>query len=286
LRKEIGAAAQKSSKFPVGHCAASSRALRRDKRGVTLWSTGPVCGDRGPAASSLIPVAFGDLNRLATFGELPINIEQKAFQVYGPNLRARFMRLLAGGFVKKKTVTKFLIGFHVFTLDAVFFRVDTFPLTWVPMYSQFHGQTQLVVLVGDKAKLRKGFEITTAAGETEFIGPKTLNVPNAAFRRLYTERAFGKGPPKHLRERERLNPLSDAVFNLFYEDPRTGIDWHSRLLDMMNKTLDREPGDPDYIVQAIATYEFTNVSRETRRTGDLSDLSLEMRTAVITKRTP
>lgn len=186
----------------------------------------------------------------------------------------------------KKAVTKFLIAFHVVTLGAVFLRVDTFPLTWVPMYSQFLGKDVLSVPVGDKAKLRQGFEVTTAAGETEFIGPKDLNLPNAAFRRIYTERAFGKGPPKHLRERERLNPLSDAVFNMFYEDPRSGIDWHARILDMMNKTLARAPGDSDYIVQAVATYEFTNISREARREGDLSDMNIKMRTAIIKKTAP
>ena len=137
--------------------------------------------------------------------------------------------------------------------------------------------------MGDKAKLRKGFEVTTAAGETELISPKDLNMPNAAFRRIYSERAFVKGPPKHLRERERLNPLSDAVFDLFYEDPRTNIDWYSRILDMMNKTLDRSPGDPTYIVKAVATYEFTNISREDRRNGDLSDMKIEMKTVIITK---
>lgn len=183
--------------------------------------------------------------------------------------------------MRKQNITKFLIGFHIITLGAVFLRVDTFPLTWVPMYSQFHGADVLSVPVGDKAKLRKGFEVTTASGATEFIGPKALNLPNAAFRRLYSERAFGKGPPKHLRERERLNPVSNAVFDLFYKDPRTNIDWHSRILDMMNKTLNREPGDADYIVKAMASYEFTNISRQSRREGDLSDMNIEMRTAII-----
>lgn len=188
--------------------------------------------------------------------------------------------------VTKRAVTRFLIFFHIVTLGAVFLRVDTFPLTWVPMYSQFHGMNTLSVPVGDKAKLRKGFEVTTASGDVEFIGPKAMNIPNAAMRRIYTERAFGKGPPKHLRERANLNPLSDAVFNLFYEDPRTNIDWHSRILDMMNKTLDRAPGDPNYIVEARASYEFTNISREVRRAGDLSNMKIEMRTVVITKAVP
>ncbi len=174
-----------------------------------------------------------------------------------------------GGDYEEKICDKISDWISYYNAGAVFFRVDTFPLTWVPMYSQYLGVDVVSVPVGDKAKLRNGFQVTTAAGETEFVGPKDLNVPNAAFRRLYTERAFGKGPPKHLRERERLNPLSDAVFNLFYADPRTNIDWHSRLLDMMNKTLGREPGDANYIVKAVATYEFTNISREVRRAGDL-----------------
>ena len=186
----------------------------------------------------------------------------------------------------KKAVTILLIVFHVVTIGAVIFRVDTFPLTWVPMYSQFLGKDVLVVPVGDKPKLREGFEVTTAAGQTEYVNAKTLNIPNNAFRRIYTERAFGKGPPKHLRERERLNPVSNAVFNLFYEDPRTGIDWHGRILDMMNETLGRRPGDPEYIVKAVASYEFTNIPKEPRRRGDLSDLNIEIRTAVITKDAP
>lgn len=187
--------------------------------------------------------------------------------------------------MQKRTVTKLIIGFHIVTLGAVFLRVDTFPLTWVPMYSQFHGAGTLSVPVGDKAKLRKGFEVITVSGETEFIGPKTLNVPNSAFRRLYSQRAFGKGPPKHLRERARLNPLSNAIFDLFYEDPRTNIDWHVRILDMLNTTLGREPNDSNYIVKAIASYEFTNISREARRNGDLSDLNIEMRTVIIERGT-
>lgn len=55
---------------------------------------------------------------------------------------------------------------------------------------------------------------------------------------------------------------------------------------MMNKTLDRSPGDPTYIVKAVAAYEFRHISREDRRNGDLSDMKVEMKTVIITRRTP
>ncbi len=191
-----------------------------------------------------------------------------------------------GGIVTKTAVTRLLIAFHIVTIGAVFLRIDTFPLTWVPMYSQYLNKEVLNVPVGDKAKLRKGFEVTTAAGETEYINAKTLNIPNAAMRRIYTERAFGKGPAKHNRERDGLNPVSTAIFNLIREDPLTTVDWDARILDMMNETLGRRQGDPSYIVKAVASYEFTNLVQEPRRKGDLSNLYIERRTVVMTKKTP
>jgi hypothetical protein len=55
---------------------------------------------------------------------------------------------------------------------------------------------------------------------------------------------------------------------------------------MMNETLERRPSDPNYIVKAVASYEFTNIPRDVRRAGDLSDLNIEMRTVIITKAAP
>jgi len=188
--------------------------------------------------------------------------------------------------VKKRSVTKLLIGSHLVIFGAIVFRVDTFPLTWVPMYSMFKGGDILSVPVGDKPKLKKGFEVTTSSGKTEYVGPKELNIPSAAFRRIYTERAFGIGPPKHLKERHKLNPISNAVFNQFYPDPATSIDWDTRILDMLNATLKREEGNPNYIVKAIARYEFTNFERSALMVGDTTNLNSEMRTSVITKKAP
>ena len=188
--------------------------------------------------------------------------------------------------MNKKSVTKLLIGSHLVIFGAILFRIDTFPLTWVPMYSMFKGGETLSVPVGDKPKLKKGFEVTTASGNTEYVGPKDLNIPGAAFRRIYTERAFGVGPPKHLKERHRLNPISNAVFNQFYPDPATSIEWDVRIINMLNATLKREASDPDYIVKVVASYEFTNFERSALMVGDLSDLKSEMRTSIMTREKP
>lgn len=141
----------------------------------------------------------------------------------------------------KRAITKLLIGFHLIIFGAIVFRVDTFPLTWVPMYSLYEGKDILTVPVGDKAALRKGFEVTTASGKTEYVNRKDLNIHGSAFRRIYTERAFGKGSSKHMRERYNLNPISDAMFNKFYPDPATSVDWDTRIINMINATLERNP---------------------------------------------
>lgn len=194
--------------------------------------------------------------------------------------------------MKKSRVTKLLIGFHVVTFGAVFFRADPFPLTWVPMYSVLDGYSVvdgrevLNVAVGDKPKLKKGFEVETRSGDIDFIGPADLNIPKAAFRRIYTERAFGISPPDQIRARFKRNPISQYVFERFYPDTAKQIDWGPRIIDMLNATLERQEGDPDFIVKVTAKYEFTNMDREALRRGDLSELNSKMKISVMTKAAP
>ncbi len=183
--------------------------------------------------------------------------------------------------MSKSNITRLLIGFHFVVFAAVFLRIDTFPLTWVPMYSQFHGVNDLTVPVGNLPRRNRGLEVTLANGASDYVGAKQLNIPVAAFRRIYYERAFGKGPPKHLRERAGLNSLSEWVFNSFYEDPAISIDWQRRLIVMLNLSLRREVDDPNYIVRAVAVSDFATFGREQRRKGDVSNLNLTTRKAVI-----
>lgn len=194
--------------------------------------------------------------------------------------------------MKKNSVTKLLIGFHIVTLSAVFFRWDPFPLTWVPMYSVLDGYSVvdgrevLNVAVGDKPKLKKGFEVETLSGQIDYIGPAELNIPKAAFRRIYTERAFGISPPDQIRARFKRNPISQFVFEKFYADTANQIDWGPKIIDMLNATLERKEGDPDFIVKATAKYQFTNMDRQALRRGDLSELNSEMKISIMTGSAP
>lgn len=183
--------------------------------------------------------------------------------------------------MSKRAVTAVIVGFHIVTFGAVFLRIDTFPLTWVPMYSLFHGEQDLTVPVGNKIKTKRGFKAVTTSGEIEFIAQKDLNIPKAAFRRIYYERAFGKGPPKHLRERVQLNSVSNAIFDLWYPDPATSVDWGPRLLNMLNETLDRKIGDENYITEVTAVSDFAVLPRDQRREGDLSNLNIVQKKSVI-----
>jgi len=185
--------------------------------------------------------------------------------------------------MSKSATTKLLIAFHAVVFGAIFLRIDTFPMTWVPMYSQFHGIEDLTVIVGDMPRMKRGYEVTMASGETGYVGPRALNVPNANFRRIYYERSFGIGPPKHRRERAALNPFSDWLFNQFYPDPATNVDWEARVMATLNRTLELEPGDPGYIVKAEAVSDFATFTREQRRRGELSNFETTTQRAILTE---
>lgn len=174
----------------------------------------------------------------------------------------------------RRNVNKFLIILHAVTFGAVFFRIDNFPLTWVPMYSLYKNPEILSVPVGDKPKLKKGLEAVTQSGNVEFISAKDLNIPDNAMRRFYTQRAYGEGPPKHKRERVNLNAINLAMYEFFAPDPRSW-NWDSIILEKINKTLERKAGDTDYIVQINVSYDFANFSREDRLRGDLSDKNIK-----------
>ena len=184
--------------------------------------------------------------------------------------------------MSKSDTTKLLIAFFVVVFGAVFLRIDTFPLTWVPMYSMFHGTEDLTVIVGDMPRMKRGYEVTLASGETGYVGPKELNLPNGKFRRIYYERSFGVGPPKHRRERVALHPFTNWLFDQFHPDPATSIDWEARVMATLNRSLKREPGNPDYIVKAVAVSDFAIFTREQRRRGEIANFEAITRRAVLT----
>lgn len=182
----------------------------------------------------------------------------------------------------KSATNKLLIAFHAVVLGAIFLRIDYFPLTWVPMYSQFHGIEDLTLPVGDMPRMKRGYLVTTASGTTGFVGPKELNMPNANFRRIYYERSYGVGPPKYRRERASLNPLSNWLYDQLYPDPAIYIDWEARVMDTLNRSLELKRGDAGYIVRAEVVSDFATFTREQRRQGQLDNYKMTRRNAVLT----
>jgi hypothetical protein len=170
----------------------------------------------------------------------------------------------------------FLAGYFLLFFGAVFARIDYFPFSWVPMYGMRDTDPLLTVPIGDLRQREQGFKVVRANGDVDYISRHDLNMPPANFRRLYYERAFGKGPPQHLRERKELHPINRWWYERFVgPDPLLNADYPRQILDRMNRTFGHRPGDPEYIVRLEARSLFARYPREDRDRGDLSKPLLE-----------
>jgi hypothetical protein len=173
----------------------------------------------------------------------------------------------------KRTAVWIVCAYFVVFFGAVLLRVDYYPFTWVPMYGHRDTEPVLVVTVGDLAKRREGFRATQADGQVDYISREDLNMPRPNFRRLYAERMFGEGPPQFRRERLALSP-----FNRWWYDHLVGpLDipdgmYQEQVLNSINRTLGRDPGDADYIVRIEAEVGQIRLTREQRRSGEFSAL--------------
>jgi hypothetical protein len=111
--------------------------------------------------------------------------------------------------VNKRTITLILVAYLTIIWVAVIFRIDYFPLTWVPMYSGYKPRETISVKVFDKDKEQKGFKVTYRDGSTGYVSSKDLNIPKPHFRRLYNDllpdsKIVEAAPPRN-RNREILN---------------------------------------------------------------------------------
>ncbi len=182
-----------------------------------------------------------------------------------------------------RTQTKrFLAIFFAVYFGAVFLRVDYFPLSWVPMYGLHKPKVDLTVGVGDKAVRNEGFIATRANGDQIRISARHLNVPNANFRRLFTQRAFNNGPPQHDRERVALIGFNRWWYEtLVGEDPRKRRNYSGTLLDSVNRTLGYGLADPKRIVRLESQLDFARFTRAQLDSGDLVGPAVERRVAII-----
>lgn len=161
-------------------------------------------------------------------------------------------------------------AYFLIFFGAILARVDYYPFTWVPMYGARDEGDMLHVTVGDLDARERGFRAVRADGTSGFIDMDDLNMPPANFRRLYSERMFGEGPPQDRRER-----LALIAFNQWWYDRLIGkvelVDgiYQRKVLDSVNRTLGLGPADPRRVVQIEAEVGQINVTREQRDSGEI-----------------
>ena len=156
----------------------------------------------------------------------------------------------------RRRVSRLLTIYWIVLWSAVVFRVDRFPLTWVPMYSVYEPKDRFKIKLTDKKRIRRGFRVTHRDGSTTRVGMKKLNIPFGNMRRLYAQRAFGKGPPKFEQGNANLGRMNRWIRGLSQDELSFGpVEWDWRLFRSLNKTLGYEPSDPGFITRIEASYD-------------------------------
>ncbi len=158
--------------------------------------------------------------------------------------------------MSRATVRRVLIAYFGVVLFAVFFQIDGFPLTWMPMYSYRAGDiaTQPIEVRIRNGKVSKaGFWVTHADGARSQVGAKELNLPKRSMKKLYFNRGFlTDGPSHRYPNQQRMDELSIRFRNLIFGEEGERITYTRRLFRSLNKTLGLSPGDPRFIVQVEA----------------------------------
>jgi hypothetical protein len=183
--------------------------------------------------------------------------------------------------VSKRTVTIILVVYLTIIWAAVIFRIDRFPLTWVPMYSVYEPRETISVKVWDKDKYRKGLKVTHRDGSTSYVSYKELNIPQPNFRRLYYSRIFGTAPPKHKQGNTELGALNRWVRGLDDHERNFSVDWDWRMFWTVNKTLRHEPSDPKFIIRMEADHQKRIYRKDDLLQQDVRNVQIDTRQALI-----
>jgi hypothetical protein len=155
----------------------------------------------------------------------------------------------------RTAVNRFLVLWLLVTWGAFFLRSDRFPLTWVPMYSDYTSTEVTSHRIVDQDRMRKGLLVTHRDGSTGFVGTAELNIPKWHMYRLYYQRAFEQPPVKRRYGNRGLGRFNRWVRGLEEGEPNFPNDVAFRLFRSLNKTLGYEPDDPRFIVRVQATVE-------------------------------
>jgi hypothetical protein len=165
----------------------------------------------------------------------------------------------------RRTVVAFLAVHTLLSWLAVLLRIDHFPLSWAPMYSVYTPKESVTYAVVEKGKRKlktHGWQVRRRDGGTEWVPMNRLNIPMRSMWRLYYERTFGKGPPKYKHKNHAGATFDRWMWELKAGEPFIRVNWERRLLTTLNKTLERMPSDPSFILSAYATRSVMHFDRQ------------------------
>lgn len=164
--------------------------------------------------------------------------------------------------MSKTAVRRRLAAYFALLWAGMVFRIDQFPLTWAPMYSEYSPDRLIGIRKVDKEEMKKGFVVTHRDGSQSRIGADELNVPKWNFYRLYYQRAFLSPPVKHRYGNASLDPLNRWVRGLEPGEKIFTADWKRRLFKSIHSTLGHAPDDPRFVVRIEAWFEQLFYDRE------------------------
>ena len=157
---------------------------------------------------------------------------------------------------------------------AVIFRIDRFPITWVPMYSVYQPSETISKSIKDKAAMKKGLRVTHRDGSISYVSYKDLNIPKPNFKRLYYSRIFGTAPPKHKQGNTALGSINRWIRGLDENEPNFSVDWEWRMFWTLNKTLQLEPADPKFITRIESSKQKRIYRKADLAKGDASKVKI------------
>jgi len=174
-----------------------------------------------------------------------------------------------------------LILYLIVIWSAVIFRIDRFPISWVPMYSVYQPSETISKSIKDKAAMKKGLRVTHRDGSISYVSYKDLNIPKPNFKRLYYSRIFGTAPPKHKQGNTALGSINRWIRGLDENEPNFSVDWEWRMFWTLNKTLQLEPADPKFITRIESSKQKRIYRKADLAKGDVSKVKILKLEAVI-----
>jgi hypothetical protein len=159
--------------------------------------------------------------------------------------------------LNRKSVNRFLVVWLLVVWSGFVFRVDRFPLTWVPMYSHYEPEgSESRHRIVDQEAMQRGLEVTRRDGSTGFVGNAELNIPKWNMYRLYYQRAHGQQAVKHRHGNTPLAAYNRWLRGLEEGEPNYVNDGEFLLFQSLNKTLGLEPDDAGFIVRIQASADY------------------------------